>query len=312
MDAPVFESAEAYRRSVGDSAFWTPMLRKILARHGLPDRSSAPVAGVGGTFPTFLVDDLAIKLYGHYPTWAESVAAERAVHAALGDDPAIGAPGVLAEGRLFEDEVAPWPYLVTRRMPGRAWNDGIEDTADRPAVARDLGRRIGRLHRLPPGGAVTRDHWRPVPMADAVAASSLPPHLHGQIDGFLARFPDSDPVLVHGDLTGRHVFVQNGTLAGIIDWGDAMVIDRHYELAKLHLDLFDGGKALLRAFLEGADWPVGPDFAQRALAMALHRQAIGLAQHPDAMDVFHKLPSIAAVAQIDSLDDLATALFDVR
>ena len=146
-------------------------------------------------------------------------------------------------------------------------------------------------------------------MSDAIAASSLPARLHDQIDDFLVRIPDDEPVLAHGDLTARHVFVESGRLAGIIDWGDAMLMDRHYEVAKLHLDLFDGDKDLLRTFLHGANWPVGPDFAQRSLAFALHRQAIGLVQHPDAMDVFHKLPAMASIDEIDSLDELAEALF---
>jgi hygromycin-B 7''-O-kinase len=36
----------------------------------------------------------------------------------------------------------------------------------------------------------------------------------------------------------------------LIDFGDAMVGDLHYELAALHLDLFDCDKRLLRQFLD--------------------------------------------------------------
>ena len=31
--------------------------------------------------------------------------------------------------------------------------------------------------------------------------------------------------------------------------------DRHYELAQIQLNLFDGDKTLLRTFLDHSDWP---------------------------------------------------------
>ncbi|MBA2631594.1 MAG: phosphotransferase [Chloroflexi bacterium] len=62
-------------------------------------------------------------------------------------------------------------------------------------------------------------------------------------------------VFAHGDLGARQVFVENGRLSGIIDWGDAMVTDRHHELIQLYRDMFDCDKALLRVFLEASDWP---------------------------------------------------------
>ena len=48
-----------------------------------------------------------------------------------------------------------------------------------------------------------------------------------------------------------------------------------------------------------------PDFTQRALALALHRQAQGLIQHP-TMDVFHKLPRLLPSGGVATLDALAT------
>ena len=72
------------------------------------------------------------------------------------------------------------------------------------------------------------------------------------------------------------MFVENGRLAGIIDWGDAIVTDRHYELIQPHRDMFDCNKALLRVFLEACDWPVGKNFPRQALGLALHRQAAPL------------------------------------
>lgn len=51
-------------------------------------------------------------------------------------------------------------------------------------------------------------------------------------------------------------------------------------------------------------------FAHQALTCAFHRQAVGLAQHR-TMDVFHKVPDLVALEDIETLDELAEALFGV-
>ena len=122
-------------------------------------------------------------------------------------------------------------------------------------------------------------------LTDAAARSSLPPHLVAQVGEYVARLGPFDPVFVHGDITANHVYVEDDRLVGVIDWGDALVTDRHVELIQAYRDLFQCDKALLRVFLEVSDWPVGKDFPHRALGFGLHRQAIGLAQHP-SIDVF--------------------------
>lgn len=314
---PAFTDPADYRRHAGDVAFWQPALETILARHEpfAPEAAAQARPGVGSTWPTFLIDGVVVKLFGHWSGWRTALAAERAALAALaatGEREAWRAatsPRLLAEGRLFDEPAAPWPYLVTSRVPGRSWDEAPPPPDLRPELAAALGRAVGRLHRLPTDGVVRADHWRPVPLVDALARSSLPPRLAAQAPAFLGRLGPPDPVFTHGDLTARHVFLEDGALAGVIDWGDAMVADRHYELAKLHLDLFDGDRRLLRAFLDEAEWPNSPDFAARALAGAVTRQAIGLAQHPGSMDVFHKVPAMVDLDAVETLDDLALALF---
>ncbi len=106
------------------------------------------------------------------------------------------------------------------------------------------------------------------------------------------------------------MFVESGRLTGIIDWGDVMVTDRHYELIQLYRDVFGCDKALLRVFLEASDWPVGTDFPRQALGLALHRQAVGLAQH-HTMDVFEPIAALLPLQDIGTLDELATELFAV-
>ena len=308
--APTFVSIQEYASLLGDVGFWQPYLAGILERHDLAGSQAEPEAGVGGTYPTFLCGDVVVKLFGFARSWRKSYAAERAVLGVLATDLEIAAPRLLAEGRLHDDPNALWPYMITKRMPGVAWQNAELSNEQRLSVAEDLGRQVKRVHALSPFGIARHEDWPITDVAAAVEQSSLPSHLTAQVDDYLARLGPFDRVFVHGDIMFRHVFVENGRLAGLIDWGDAMVTDRHYEFAKLHLDLFDCDKLLLRAFLEASDWPVTKDFAQKAMGLALYRQAHGLAQH-HTMDVFYKLPALVPMQDIGSLDELATELFAV-
>lgn len=89
-----------------------------------------------------------------------------------------------------------------------------------------------------------------------------------------------------------------------------MVTDWHYELIQVFRDVFACDKALFRAFLEASDWPVGRHFPRQTLGLALHRQAIGRAQH-HTMDVFEPIATRLPLGDFGTLDELATELFAV-
>jgi hypothetical protein len=152
------------------------------------------------------------------------------------------------------------------------------------------------VHELRPNGVVTHEDWPAPDVAAAAEQSSLPPHPIAQIDDYLARLGTFDRAFVHGDLCAMHVFVENGRLTGIIDWGDAKVADRHYELIQI--------------YLEACEWPVGKDFPRQARGLALWRQAVGLAQH-HTIDVFEPIAALLPLRDIGTLDEPATGLFAV-
>jgi len=307
---PRFVSAPEYGSRIGDVGFWWPYLAEVLERHDLADAGREPVAGFNATYPTFLYGDVVVKLFGYVRSWRERHAAERTAHALVATDPEIAAPSLLSEGRLYHDVDPQWPYLITTRMSGVALEDAELSAEQRRSIAAELGRQVRRVHALRPSGVATDADWPALDVAAAAEQSSLPPHLIAQIDDYLAGLGIFDRVFVHGDLVAMHVFVENGRLTGIIDWGDAMVTDRHYELIQLYRDTFGCDKALLRVFLEAYDWPIGKDFPRRALSLALYRQAMGLTQHL-SMDVFEPVAALLPLQDIDTLDDLATELFAV-
>ncbi|MCA9950520.1 MAG: aminoglycoside phosphotransferase family protein [Anaerolineales bacterium] len=310
LKPPTFASEKEYIAQRTDVDFWRPFVIEILARYKLIDARRELVTGVGGTFPTFLYGDVVVKLFGFLRSWHKSYTAEYAAHTLLASDPRITAPSLLAAGRLFDDDNAAWPYLISSRLAGVSWYAAELTGVQQLEVAADLGRQIRRVHALRPFNNPALEDWPRLDMVTAVTQSSLPPHLGAQVDDFLARLGPFDRTFVHGDLFARHVFVENGNLVGIIDWGDAIVTDRHYELAKLHLDTFDGDKTLLRVFLEASEWPVETDFALKALGLALYRQAMGFVQH-FSNDTFHKLPALLPLQDIETLDELANELFAV-
>lgn len=305
---PAFPSTHHFVAHLGDAGFWEPYVREALGRHGLDGPGRDPEPGHNATYPTFVCGDVVVKLFGRFQAWRAGYESERAAYALIATDPEIAAPRVLGDGHLFEDGNDPWPYLVTSRMPGTAsWRANLSEGQWR-RLAEDVGQQVRRLHALPPSGGTTQGDWPGLDMAAALRASSLPPHLIAQADAFLGSLPPVDQAFVHGDITANHVYVENGRLVGLIDWGDALVADRHTELIQIYRDLFRCDRALFGTFLMASQWPVGPDFPRLALGHALHRQCIGFAQH-HSMDVFEPIAARYPLDGFATLDDLADALF---
>jgi hygromycin-B 7''-O-kinase len=311
MKVPSFSSVEDYVSRLPDVDFWRPYVAEALHRHDLLDDGQALRAGFNATYPTFLYGDFVVKLFGCSRAWQHSHWAERAAYRLLAGKTHIAAPALVAEGQLGVSSGSSWPYLITRRVGGRPWRGASFSQDQRLRLAGEMGSQIQRVHALHPTGA---EPTVTDPSSEAVAAaqhSCLPPHLVAQVETFLSNLRPYDAIFVHGDLVQAHVFLSDAPeLTGIIDWGDALVIDRHYELGKLYFELFDCDKMLLRAFLEASAWPVDANFPRQAMGLALHRQAIGIAQH-HTFDVFEPVARHLPLAEIASLDDLAMTLFTV-
>jgi len=308
-EPPTFASLDDYRSRLADAEAWWPFLEGILGRHDLVDGRTEPLAGDNATWPTFLYGDVVVKLFGFLDGWRRAYAGERAALALVADVPEIAAPRLLGEGRTF-DGCDAWPFLLTTRVPGVAAEADRPLAAAWPAIAAELGEQVRTIQALEPSGIPTPADWPDADVASAARRSSLPPHLAAQAAAYVDRLPAFDDVVVHGDLVAMHVFVDDGHLTGVIDWADALVTDRHYELAQLFRDTFDCDKNLLRVFLDASGWPVGPDLPQRALGQALRRQAFMLAQHPTG-DVFMPIAEKYPLDEIATLDELADELFAV-
>lgn len=306
LRAPRFRSRSEYGASLGDAVYWSPYVREMLRRHGLP--LGQLEVGAVGTFPTILVREHVVKLF--LPTLAKPFgtlfngtlchAVEVEILGMLAGQAVIPGPRLVAHGCLFDDDL-PWPYLVMTRVHGTSWADARMTFNERLGVARELGAVVRRIHALPPpDGPLWAPDWIAEHRRDCVERQrgwgTLPSHLIDQIAGYLWTAP-AERRLVHADLHADHLLVAGGRLIGILDWGDAIVADPYYELPALHLHAFDADPELLAAFLAGYGWPSDGDFVRRAMSMTLLREF-------DVMDGVARRVDLGRVGTLAELAEL--------
>ena len=280
---PRLRTQSSYARKFQDPRFWQPYVDEVLRRHDLPPHIAT--LGTGGSFPTFLVGAYVVKFFGQQFEGVVCSTIERTLHTGILPRLQFATSSYVGHGTLFQTGW-PWPYMVTRRLEGTAWRQMREPPDDwRVVVASELGTAVRQIHAV-------ECPDEPVWKRDVVGAlrancterqrrlQMLPSILVDQIDEYLAP-ASTQRVLVHADLHGDHIFVRDGHLAGVIDWGDALCGDPYYDLPALFFGTFGGCKALLRQFLDSYGWPVGPDFARRALTMTLVHEfnPLGNARH---------------------------------
>ena len=121
------------------------------------------------------------------------------------------------------------------------------------AEAARLGQFLGALHAIPSHPAAPKNPFRGVPLGARRSAierrledlrtaglpAGLEPHRLVDILQTATHAPlDAAPCWLHGDLHSRNVIARDGTISGIIDWGDICVGDAATDLAAVWI-LFD-------------------------------------------------------------------------
>lgn len=299
MDRPI-GSQPHYGEHLGDPAYWGPYIIEVARRETLPVTSvEAPFVG---SFPTFLLGEYVVKLFGAGFDGPAAWAAERSMHELLASHPETRAPELVAAGQLFDDsEEWGWPYLVTTRLRTRPTRELPLLGTSGARIAGQCGEAVALLHTLSPPAEVEARDLVPSLRSDApsrLARFGLPQHLVEQVPDFLGDAP-AVTTLVHADITADHLFHDNRAISGIIDWGDAIVADPFYELVALTFDCFDADQRLLGAFLAGYGWKVDSDFPRHALQAVCEFQ-------------FNAVTRIASVVDLDAeatLEGLAERLF---
>lgn len=213
----------------------------------------------------------------------------------LARDHGIGVPQVLGTGRITGEQGDRAAMVITPAPGGqfRELADGLSP-AERRSVLADLGRVVARLHEIRAPGPWRPDaegHW-PDPAElragyirdrlaehDQLVAAGLSP---AEVEATFATLHASpEPaacgfVLCHGDLSPEHVFVDDGRVTCLIDWGMWHGGSRLGELTYLSNTFTRGDFA---AILDGYGRPLD-DELRRELATVTVSNRIGhLAHH---------------------------------
>lgn len=302
-------SIETYGLVFLDADRWRPFVELVCSRHAVEPRMIT--SGAPGSFPTFIVNRThVVKFFGPLLDGLDCWHTEIEVAAMLGRTVPI--PDVIGAGVVAESP--PWRYIVSRFVDGEAYDQVRDrlDTSQRIRLARALGMLIRRVHdRDVPLGRALAPNWEnwtafiDIQRRDLAnrhrAWGKLPEHLILHLDRYVDDYrieTSTAPVLVHADLHEQHVFGsidgdREWRISGVIDWGDARIGDRFYELPALHLGLFRGDGIMLSAFLEAYGWPGyrTDSFARRAMTMTLLHEFNVLAKYtfPDDVQALDQL-----------------------
>lgn len=147
----------------------------------------------------------------------------------------------------------PTPYRIGYPSPQYPWNwsvvpwiDGV--TADQrdldTTVAQQVALFLRSLHQ-PASANAPYNPFRSVPLQQrapdvekrmrrlATTTSFITPTIQQIWHDALSVDPNTDKTWIHGDLHPRNILVNNGAIAGIIDWGDFTAGDVATDLASI-------------------------------------------------------------------------------
>lgn len=258
---------------------FTPLVKEICRREGLP---FSPLQNLTpGTNGVFRCGGLVVKVFFPRESGLDPEPDFRNEAAVCGHLTKLGVPvpKLLAQG-LVRDKYD-FYYLVTQFCPGQEAGDWLPTASprERESFSRQLKELLALVNRPAPGL---------IPPVDLRRRGTENPRLAHVAPGLAeelrarARTVDlAGPVLVHGDLTGENVLVDETGRPVLIDWADACLAPAWYELPPLALGLFrraplllkpwagEGREAFVQGVLDGlAIHDFGPDILREAAEQA--------------------------------------------
>lgn len=225
---------------------------------------------------------VAVELLGNEARWLPGLAPELPLP--------IPAPVYVGE----PDEGYPWPWTLVPFIPGETPAEA--ETFDQEGCAVQLAGFLRALHRPAPEGAPANP-YRGTPLVDRAPSvrerlESLGelvdrPSLEEVWSRALAApdFP-GPPRWLHGDLHPMNLLVVDGSLSGVIDFGDLTAGDPATDLAVAWMLFDDRQRAVFRSSYGGGD----DDIWVRSIGWAL---SLGLAYLAHSADN----PAMARIGQ---------------
>jgi len=275
---PAIADSGKFGKLLADADAWLPVVALLREKHDLDEEFTQSSIG---SVAVFLSRSWCIKLHPPLAADLESCELEVAVLRHLNRDGAarlpVATPAIVAEGT-----VEGWAYFVATRLPGEPIEDVWPTTPPtvRVELARQLGECVRAMHDLPLESLVRfaipwkafRDEQRGRCLDQE---SDLEPARMAELEAFLELgddrpAPEFEPALLHTELGPGHVLVQDGTISGLIDFGDAMIGDPEYDFAAVGLFVTRGDKRAFSAFSQSYGGNADPvERASRTLRHAL-------------------------------------------
>jgi aminoglycoside phosphotransferase (APT) family kinase protein len=263
-----------------------------LVRDQRPDLGDRPLERVanGWDNATFrLGDDLAVRL-PRRPEAVSLILHELRYLPGIARRSPFAVPVPVHAGRPTLD--FPWPWSIVRWVPGDAAAD--VGTAGRGPAAKGLAEFLLSLH-VPAETGVPVNPFRGVPLTDrdpAVVQRLGDRERYPQAaalrtiwaQALAAKAWDGPPTMLHGDLhPGNILLADDGSLAGVIDFGDVGAGDPAVDLAVGWL-MFDAGAR--RRFTRAFGPAVDADTWARARGWALNLSTAMLSNSDDNPRMF--------------------------
>ena len=228
----------------------------------------------GWDMEAYLVDETWIFKFPKRASVAGTLEVERALLPVLAPILPVPIPAPTLHGTPCAE--FPWPFLGYSMLLGTPASQSSHPA--RAGHAATMGRFLGALHGFPAdearalgvpvaatrssGGLLDRARgWWPT------ISRVVPPVLARRTESFLAAPPPppdvASPRLIHYDLRPDHVLLsdEEGTISGVIDWGDLSIGDPAYDVAGLWMW---GGESFVKQALSHDEGSLDPGVAVRA------------------------------------------------
>lgn len=190
-------------------------------------------------------------------------------------------PELTAEG-IREDG---WPYVILTRLPGitleSCWPHLEHD--DKKGFLHSIGQMMAKVHAVPVGKlSDLAPEWNDFLNKQRAGCRArheryhLPKWLLNEVDTYIEKqfslLPSEPPVILTGEYTPFNLLIENGEISGMIDFGDAMIGFREYDLLGPLLFLCGGDRELISALYDGYGYRPDANTSQRLMLLAiLHR-----------------------------------------
>jgi aminoglycoside phosphotransferase (APT) family kinase protein len=248
-------------------------------------RSITPL-GAGWDNIAFNVDDAYVARFPRRAIAAPLLEREIALLPLIA--PHVSLPISVPQYSGAPDEDYPWHFAVCRMFAGRTL-DSVRPSHDALcALAAPLGTFVRELHDIDATPLIARglprdeiariDHDKRFPLSRGRFASLEAAGIIDDASVFLNELLRLAPhtrespalVIVHGDLYARHIMIDDGSITGIIDWGDLHFGDPAVDLGIVELVLpLESHAAFFAAY-----GPVDAATRQRARYRAIYHAAL--------------------------------------